>query len=156
MYPKRVPLFSTTIPEANLPMDVIPSDITFCGPIVLDTAPAAEQDSELVTWLQRGGAKTVLINLGTVFRYTEAQARIMAEVVATVLETRDDIQILWKYLTQDNVDGSVPESLKKYVDQGRLKVQQWLKIDPMSLLRTESVDLFVHHGGGNAYHEAVL
>ncbi|KAI9151444.1 Glycosyltransferase sdnJ [Paramyrothecium foliicola] len=156
VWPKGTPLLTMTIPEANLPMGKVPAELTFCGPIVLDTAPAAEQDAELAAWLKRGRGRTVLVNLGTLFRYDEARAGALVGALAKVLETVQDVQVLWKFRKLGDYGDDVLEPLQRFVRDGRLKVESWLKTDPPSLLGTGDVSLFVHHGGANGYHEAVL
>ena len=52
-----------TTENAIIPIPVIPPNVTCAGPMVLSTAPAAEQDAELAVWLKK--APTVMINLGS-------------------------------------------------------------------------------------------
>lgn len=58
-----VPWITMNTEGAAIPVDVIPANVTCAGPIVLSSAPAAEQDAEMAAWVKR--APTVLINLGS-------------------------------------------------------------------------------------------
>lgn len=51
---------------ASIPVDYTPPNVTCAGPIVLSSAPAAEQDAEMAKWLKR--APTVLVNLGSLMQ----------------------------------------------------------------------------------------
>jgi hypothetical protein len=37
----------------------------------------------------------------------------------------------------------------------RVKVMQWLTIDPTALLETGDIAAFVTHGGANGFHESI-
>lgn len=63
MYDPSVPWISMDTEGAAIPIDVIPANVTRAGPMVISSAPAAEQDPELAAWLAK--APTVLINLGS-------------------------------------------------------------------------------------------
>jgi hypothetical protein len=58
-----IPWISMDTAGASIPLEVIPGNVTAAGPIVLSSAPVAEQDPELAAWLEK--APTVLINLGS-------------------------------------------------------------------------------------------
>ncbi|KAJ8128370.1 hypothetical protein O1611_g5264 [Lasiodiplodia mahajangana] len=68
----NVPWLTQALPGASTPLDVIPSNVTFTGPILLTLSPAEEQSPELVKWLAR--APTMLINLGSLYSWPEGQA----------------------------------------------------------------------------------
>ena len=61
-----VPWITTDTEGGALPVDVVPPGVVRAGPIVLSSAPAAEQDPELVAWAAR--ANTILVNLGSYFK----------------------------------------------------------------------------------------
>lgn len=81
-------------PEAGFPLDVIPAHVTCGGPMVIDTAPAETQDAELAKWASKG--RTMLINLGSVTKYSQQRAQAMADALILVLE-KTNIQVLWKF-----------------------------------------------------------
>jgi hypothetical protein len=150
---KDTPVLAGTMKEANIPMDVYPSYVTFCGPIALDTAPAEEQAPELVSWLKQ--APTLLINLGTLFAYSEQRARTMADALSSLLSDTE-YQILWKFKKVGDYSDDVFSGIQENIDTERVRMRTWLEADPVSLLQTGHIVLSVHHGGANSYHEAVL
>lgn len=85
-------LISQTLPGASLPVAKVPANVRAVGAPLLDSAPAAEQDADLVAWLQQ---PTVVVNLGSLFKYSEERASIMAESIRWMLQNTD-VQVLWK------------------------------------------------------------
>ncbi|KAI1185228.1 hypothetical protein F5B17DRAFT_432780 [Nemania serpens] len=157
-----VPWITQALPGASTPLDVLPRNVTLAGPIILSPAPAAEQDSELAAWLTR--APTVLINLGSLVVWSEAQLDAMARALADTLLVRPDLQILWKFTkasSQSGVKGTEASGddfmtrLLPFVETGRLRIQSWLEIQPVSLLETGHIVASVHHGGAGCYSEAL-
>ncbi|KAK8066918.1 hypothetical protein PG997_013665 [Apiospora hydei] len=98
---------SPHIPGATLPLDVISKNTMGTNSIVLRSATAVQQDPELASWLER--APTLLINLGSVYKYTEESAKSMAQAIQVVLaQTKVSgtfiaflrprcYQVLWKH-----------------------------------------------------------
>ncbi|KAF5502658.1 Glycosyltransferase sdnJ [Colletotrichum aenigma] len=142
-------------PNASIPLIRTPLNVTTTGPVAISVATAEEQDPELANWMKK--APTVLINLGSFFRYDEERARAMAGSLKVVLE-RTEVQVLWKIMPNTEPvleDGVWMPLVVDYVKSGRLRVEKWLSADPLSLLETGHVILSVHHGGASSYHEAV-
>lgn len=135
-----------------------PSDrVIPCGPIIQSYPPLHETDAELSAWLEKGGkGKTILIVLGSHVRLDDRETSDMASALKDVLQKRQDLQVLWKLMpceenkrAREQLD-QVDEGL-----QGRLRVVDWLNLDPPAILETGCVGTLVHHGGGNSYHEAI-
>lgn len=82
-------------------------------------------------------------------------AQIMAEALLPVFEATD-VQVLWKFRKASVYNDDFLKPVQKYVDSGRLRLEDWLKIDPVSMLRAGYITLSVHHGGANCYSEALL
>jgi hypothetical protein len=138
---------------ASIPLEFTPPNVISAGPILVDDEPAVEQDPELAAWLSR--APTVLVNLGSLFTYTEEQATTMALAIRDVL-ARTDVQVLWKMAKE----GSYPDTgytlpVRSDIEKGRLRITDWLSVSPVSLLETGDIIASVHHGGANCYHEAI-
>ncbi|KAL6870391.1 family 1 glycosyltransferase [Trichoderma novae-zelandiae] len=148
-----VPWIAMSYPEAGYPIEVIPDNFRIVGPLVLDVAPAETQSAGLAAWLKQ--APTILVNLGSAFRYEESRAVVMAEAIAVVLDATD-AQILWKMRKTGVYGDDFLEPLRKHVEAGRLRLETWLEVDPMSLYKTGDIAVSVHHGGANCYYEAVL
>jgi UDP:flavonoid glycosyltransferase YjiC (YdhE family) len=152
--PRRndIPWLSQNMPGASIPLEVVPPNVTATGPIVFDPEPAAEQDPELVAWLAR--APTVLINLGSIFIYSEHHATTMALAIEDLL-AKTDVQVLWKMGKEDTIPDNYTVPAQNAIDQGRLRVTNWLTVSPASILATGHIVASVHHGGANCYHEAI-
>jgi hypothetical protein len=139
---------------ATVPVDVIPQNVSCAGPIVLSSAPAEEQDPELVEWIKQ--KPTVLINLGSAFAYSRTYTRQMIGGIRQVLASDPDIQILWKYKLAPNVVDFDWEALVKPLEATqRVKVTQWLSVDPSSLMETGHIAAFVTHGGAGGFHDSI-
>ena len=140
----------------DLPGNDIARIIPF-GPLILDYPPVADIDPDLARWLARGGkGKTILTVLGSHFRFDEREVRQMMEALEVVLETRKDLQVLWKLVPDVAHDGAKADlaAMAKRLD-GRMRVTEWLKVDPPALLQSGYVGVSVHHGGANSYFEAL-
>lgn len=140
-----------TIPEASPPL-VVPKEITECGPVVLDVANVQDESPELYRWLQR--APTILLNLGSLLKYDEARAKIMAQTIRLLLKSTDH-QVLWKFGKLGDYSDEFLQPLQEFIDNGRCHLNYWLDVEPAALLRSGLVVLSVHHGGANCFHEAL-
>jgi hypothetical protein len=145
----------------DFPLPFIPKNVIPCGPIILSTAPAYQQDPDLTAWITR--APTVLINLGSHVDYDEASATKMAGAIKTLLTIMTDVQVLWKFSKRQRVDGTMVDFSDTFLDQlseeskvGRVRIEKWLAIDPSSMFETGKIVAVVNHGGANSFNEAVL
>ncbi|KAF4947750.1 hypothetical protein FSARC_13892 [Fusarium sarcochroum] len=153
MYPAGVPWLTMSFPEASIPMLTIPKDVVSCGPVILDLEPAEKQDPELAKWLSQ--APTILVNLGSMYVFTEEKAKALVHSFFPVFE-KTDAQILFKIKKVNDFNDSYLEPLKQYIDNGRLRVESWIATDIASILLTGNVVVSVHHAGSNLYHETIL
>jgi len=158
-----------SVPETDYPCR-IPSNVTSCGPILLPVTPVSSQDPELLTWLQHG--PTVLINLGSHVRMDDAMARDFSSGLKILLNKKPGIQVLWKLKTSGGLavssdaksgsgfsgtglnKGSLGSISAEIVD-GRVRIVEWLSVDPLAILQTGLIACSVHHGGSNSFHEAL-
>ncbi|KAI0546300.1 hypothetical protein F4679DRAFT_557975 [Xylaria curta] len=153
------PYFTQALPGASIPVDVLPQNVTLTGPILLSISPAEEQATALTEWLAR--APTVLVSLGSMFVWTESHATIMAQAIADTLAWRSDLQVLWKFMKLPyDAEGTTygdefMTPLRPYLENGRLKIESWLEVQPVSLLETGHIVASVHHGGAGCYSEAL-
>ncbi|KAI1410614.1 hypothetical protein F5Y13DRAFT_202088 [Hypoxylon sp. FL1857] len=159
LHRSNVPWFTTSLPGASIPLDVIPPNVTCVGPITLSLSTAEEQSPSLAEWLSH--APTVLINLGGLYPWSEDQAAAMAQAVADVLSTTADLQVLWKLLKAPSDDSGATYNdtfaapLRPFIDSGRVRIEPWLEVDPPSLLETGHIIASVHHGGSGSFNEAL-
>ena len=146
---------SPGLPELDWPLE-IPDNVLGCGPILLPVAPVSVQDPELFQWLQR--RPTILFNLGTLYKPPPNVVRSTALALKDVLDKHPEVQVLWKLPRhkQDKADvydtALIPLRL---VSDNRVKIQDWLKVEPLAVLQTGQVVCSVHHGGANSWFEAV-
>jgi hypothetical protein len=156
VYNAEMTWITSSTPEIDFPIEYLPDNVKTCGPIYLDSAPAEEQDPELAAWLDK--APTMLINLGSTVSYSKETASEMLEAIKTVLD-QTKVQVLWKVMKREITANQLPDDyldqVKEYVDNGRLRVEKWIKIDPAAMMRTGNIVASVHHGGANCYHETV-
>ncbi|KAI1261793.1 UDP-Glycosyltransferase/glycogen phosphorylase [Xylariaceae sp. FL1019] len=154
-YSKDTPQITPSLEEADLPMNT-PSNVLNCGPILVASAPIEESDPDLLMWLEQ--RPTVLVALGTHFEAYAETIKQQALGIRILLDTRPDIQVLWKLKPeatsekggQDNLDSILGKEIKN----GRVRIEKWLKADPVAILRSGHVVCSVHHGGANSYFEA--
>lgn len=153
LYTPAVPWLTQTLPGAHLPFARIPQNVKLTGPINLagleEKSPEAK---ELLEWVQ---SPTMMVCLGSGFRFHEDQARIMLEALHNVLIEEPGVQILWKLAKMETFED---QFLKNSVKEsgGRLRIETWLEVEPPTLLQEGNIVLYVHHGGAGAFHDAIL
>lgn len=144
---------SQTLPEASLPVANVPANVTAVGALLLDSGPAAQQDAALVGWMSR--EPTVVVNLGSLFTYSEERATTMAAAVRWLLENTE-FQVVWKMAPHGDIGDPYAAPLQDFIQQERLKIFDWVPIDTLGLLEAGNVVAFIHHGGASSFHEAVV
>jgi hypothetical protein len=152
---KDVPHICPSLPEIDLPLS-FPSNVHNCGPIMLPSPAITESDPDLLNWLQK--RPTVLMALGTHFEAYAATVREQAIGLRVLLDARPDVQVLWKLKPEEGSEGDGKESLNSILGEeikdGRVRIEAWLKPDPVAILRSGHVVCAVHHGGANSYFES--
>ena len=136
-------------PKLEIP-SVVPPNITCCGPILLPTKSVSELDPALAEWLSKG--PVILIVLGSHTMFTREELLQIKECLSVVLASRKDLRLLWKVRRLGHAD----VKLDDIVETSRIKVVDWLKPDPVAVLKTGRVAVFVNHGGSNSHHEALM
>lgn len=121
-----------------------------CGPILRDSAAVEDVDAELFAWLGRR-RWTVLVVLGSLLKVDREYAVAVWDACRVLLAERKDVQVLWKLQKGGEYD---IEGLDG-IEGDRVRVVEWLKPDPLAVLRTGRVACSVNHGGSNSYHEAL-
>lgn len=109
-------------PEADYDgLDPIPPNVVISGPITLPPLrPVADADATLLHWLQQ--RPTVLINLGTHFAADKDASFELAKGIKTVLESRGDVQVLWKLKYDWSSDARMKPLLETFVKAERLRI----------------------------------
>jgi len=102
-------------------------------------------------WLAQ--APTVLINLGSIVDYSADRARELLGAIKTPLEN-SKVQVLWKFNKRGEYTKEVFLEVSKEIKDVRLRVEEWLGIDPAAMMETGNNVASVHHGGANCFFEA--
>ncbi len=151
LYRVDVPWLTQTLPGVHMPLVEIPRNVTLVGPINmagLEENTVSAQN--LVDWIK---GPTVLISLGSGFKYTELRARTMLGAIRGILQ-ETDVQVLWKMVKLEAFDDEFLEAaLKEF--PGRLRIENWLELELSTLLQLEEIVVFVHHGGAGCFHDAL-
>lgn len=79
----------------------------------------------------------------------------MSAALADVL-SKSTVQVIWKFIKLGDYSDHVLAPLAPFIESDRLRVSNWLAVDPTSMLNTGDIIASVHHGGANCYHETVL
>jgi hypothetical protein len=124
----------------------------------------------------------VLINLDSHLRMDDKMAQEFAAVLKIVLDNHPKLQVLWKFKTSsgfhvktvingvgssasDEKSGGgslggglgkdVLDAISNGIASGRVRVVDWLSVEPLAVLQSGHVTCFVHHGGSNSFHDAL-
>lgn len=151
-YRPDVPWIAADFEGMALPMERLPENVTGVGPIVLSTTTVAEHDPDLAEWLAQ--RPTLLVNLGTVFKYHESYARVMAVALSHVLESTD-LQVLWKFVKAEDYSDDFLQPIQKYIAAGLVVMHTWLSVDPGALLESGHIVAYVNHAGAGAYMDSI-
>jgi hypothetical protein len=149
--------------ETEFPM-TMPGNITSCGPLLLLSTPVSDTDMELLSWLKR--KPTVLISMGTLVIMDNSLNQEIASGLRVFLSRHPEVQILWKiqkrysyeevnYQNLGVTDEIIHGLLAAEIASGQVRIVNWLKADPISILESSHIVCSVHHGGSNTYHEAI-
>ncbi|KAI1105960.1 hypothetical protein F4804DRAFT_303022 [Jackrogersella minutella] len=159
LHGSNVPWFTQSLLEASIPLDVIPQNVTYTGPISFSLSTVEEESPDLAQWLAR--APTVLVNLGSFFLWSEGKAAAMAQAIADLLLEETDLQVLWKFrkgaddATGETYSDEFLAPLRPFFEDGRVKMESWLAVEPTALLETGHIIASVHHGGAGCFNEAL-
>lgn len=152
-YVKDVLHICPSLPQIDLPVK-IPANAHFVGPIVSPEQPLSQGNPDLLVWLQKG--PTVLVNLGTHQEGYADQARGQAMGLRILLNARPDVQVLWKFRAakDSNASEEIESLLGVEIEQGKVKIVNWLESEPLDILQSGCINVAVHHGGANSWFEA--
>lgn len=166
--PESLKILVASLPELDFPLQMLPSHLVACGPIIRPAPAIADSSPELATWLARG--PTIYINLGSICKVSETQAVEMAGAIKKTLDALDSRaagdgaqkhQVLWKlqksgeYKTTDS-GSAIHNVVGAEIGADRVRIVSWVDAVPFSILESGHVACSVHHGGANSFNEAVL
>ena len=95
-----------------------------------------------------------------------------AAALKVFLDNRPDMQVLWKLKRSgglamrprrsgesdlDACDAKADglKAIEKEIETGRVRIEEWLSVDPVAVLQSGHIACSVHHGGSNSFHEAL-
>lgn len=121
-------------------------------------------DLELYNFISR--KRTILLALGSHVLTTEKMSVELSLGFKKVLEKFPDVQVLWKVRKVPpplKGDGTTFDPLKNIrgilgeeLAHDRIRIVDWLKADPVSILATGDICCFINHGGANSFFEGCL
>lgn len=159
-----VPVLTSNCAEIDFPVELMPG-IVPCGPIIRPAPDPKVVDLELAEWLTAG--PTVLISLGSHCLTHEDMAIEMAKALRLLFNEAEQtseltgLRVLWKLKQPSDapyslkVDSPVYQILGKEMDEDRVRIQNWLKIEPAAIVNNGHVICSVNHGGASSFNEAV-
>ncbi|KAH7027263.1 uncharacterized protein B0I36DRAFT_326774 [Microdochium trichocladiopsis] len=171
MYDPAAPFITQTLPGAHVDLLVVPDNFVMVGPVnlagveeLLLVNDGAATLPPLLEWVRRG--PTMLINMGSMYEFREPELRVMAAAIDVVLREVPGVQVLWKAkLAKDVVgpesryfrddEGLLASLCQEGQQNGRVKVEKWLEVEPPTLVLEENVVAYVHHGGAGAFNDAL-
>ncbi|PBK62377.1 UDP-Glycosyltransferase/glycogen phosphorylase [Armillaria solidipes] len=139
-------------PKTDFPC-AIPDNVTLCGPILVPAVPVEEEDPELASWLDSG--PTMLVNLGTHAVFDEDNTCQIATALHILLGHDRYVQVIWKLKVHDDVQTSLRDILGIYMEKGRVRIVDWLDVEPLAILRHPNLICTVNHGGANSVYEGI-
>jgi hypothetical protein len=76
------------------------------------------------------------------------------------MEEKKKLQVLWKMGKWGEFEVDVPgckiyEVLEKEMQEDRVKIEEWMTVEPYSVLLSGKVVCSVNHGGANSFFEAL-
>ncbi|KAL6856569.1 glycosyltransferase family 1 protein [Trichoderma novae-zelandiae] len=162
--PEGVKILVSSLPELDYPLKV-PAHIIPCGPVVRDCDSLHRTNPKLAEWL--GNGQTILVNMGSLVKVSEQQAFEMARALKVVIDRFDQdtekkrLQVLWKLQKKGKYSVFASECMLAHVlgrefSYDRIRVIDWIQVEPLSILRTGHVICSVHHGGANSFNEAIV
>lgn len=163
LVPKKVLTISASAPECDFPFDPNPELSLPVGPIVQPIQDLQKVDPELYDFISR--KPTIMLALGSHVHTTEKMSIELSKGFKKVLEKIPDVQILWKVRKPhssskgDKLDFDPLENINRILGdelaKDRIRIVDWLKADPVSILATGHISCFVNHGGANSFFEGV-
>ncbi|GJE93742.1 glycosyltransferase family 1 protein [Phanerochaete sordida] len=126
------------------------ANVVYPGPIVVVPPPLAP--GALADFLAR--ARTLVVNMGSNFWYTEADVAAVADAVVLARERCPvRFQVLWKLNGKKAFEGLLEERLGKELLED-VRTEEWIEPPALAVLQHPNVVALVNHGGANSVHEA--
>lgn len=150
------------VPSLEYP-GIHPTNVIPIGPILLPSPKLSDIDPELDIWLNHPdseGMFTITFALGSHAILDQRQAEALIKMFGDMMEARSNVRVYAKIMraatsTYDLRDLGILKEMANRFGAHRFQAVEWMTADPIVLLRTGKVNLSIHHGGSNSYHEAL-
>lgn len=123
-------------------------NVVYPGPILLPVPPLAPAEHpDLAAFLARG--RTIVVNMGSNFWYTEEDVRNVAKAVVMARERCGDkgFQVLWKLNGKKTFETVLEDCLGKHRDS--VRTEEWIEPPALAVLQHPNVVALVNHGGAS-------
>ncbi|KAL0575337.1 hypothetical protein V5O48_006639 [Marasmius crinis-equi] len=147
-----------SLPETDFPF-FVPDHIFSCGPLIFPFVPVEEADPELGIWIDKG--PTILVNLGSHAISDEGYVTELAKGLRIMFASGgvpSHTQVLWKVKLgggDSQIRNVIEGIIGAEIQEDRVKLVDWLKADPVSILLHPNTACTVHHGGANSFNEGI-
>jgi hypothetical protein len=144
-----------SLPELEYPHVPAPR-VMFAGPILTPVGPVSnDMYPDIAKFLDAG--RTIVINLGSLFSYTERDAFAIADAIVLAraqLEDRGGFQVLWKLRERAQFQQVILNRLGENVVG--VRIETWIEPPAMAVFQHPNVVACVHHGGASKPHTYVI
>jgi hypothetical protein len=138
-----------SVPAMEYPHEPM-EKVVYVGPMLADAPDINESHPTLARFITR--ARTVHLNMGTLFRYTEDDVRAVVEAVVDVrarMATRGGFQVLWKLPRKANFDALLESLWPDEETKDSVLIQEWLEPPSIAILQHPNIVVSVNHGGAS-------
>jgi hypothetical protein len=137
-----------SLPELEYPHVPAPRTV-FAGPVLTPTTPVSKETYPDIAAFLDGG-RTIVINLGSLFSYTERDVCAVVDAIVLArarLQDRGGFQVLWKLRERDQYDQLIQDRLGK--DTEGVRIETWIEPPALAVLQHPNLIVAVHHGGAS-------
>jgi hypothetical protein len=137
-----------SLPEVEYPHTPNPRTF-FAGPILTPTSAVSNESYPDLASFFNGG-RTILINLGSLFSYSEQDVKAVAEAIVVArlrLHDRGGCQVLWKLPEAAKYQPLLNEKLGS--DREGVRIETWIDPPALAVLQHPNLVASIHHGGAS-------
>jgi hypothetical protein len=139
---------------AELEYPHVPNPNTvFAGPVLTPISPVTRETfPEIAEFLE--GGRTVLVNLGSIFAYTEDDVQAVADgivIARSRLADRGGFRVLWKLPQASKFSALLDERLGTKTEREGIRIEEWIDPPALAVLQHPNLAVAVHHGGASQF-----
>jgi hypothetical protein len=137
-----------SLAELEYPHVPLPNTV-FAGPILApNQSGSIEAYPEIAVFLD--GGRTVLINLGSMFKYNREDVTAIAGAIVAARENlrgRGGFRVIWKLPKFSDFKTLLDEHLG--ADRADINITEWIDPPALAVLQHPNLSVSVHHGGAS-------